>query len=113
MAQFGSSSAALANERDDSSWLNAQSKRIPWSKYACASLEDVVMVRWKLPRPSNNCALSAHCPTVAGTFCIWAAVGKIVEHIAASALPQNNMAGFIRNSPNGGPIRPREQANRG
>src|SRR6476660_9120901 len=99
MAQLGSSCAARANERDDSSWLNAHSNRMPWSKYACASFEDVVTLRWKLPRPVNSSAPSAHWSSVVGAPDISAVAGLIAQHSTASALPQSNVACFILTAP--------------
>jgi hypothetical protein len=47
--------------------LNAHRKRMPWSKYACASFDDVVTLRRNWPRPSKSCAPCAHSAIVVGT----------------------------------------------
>ena len=41
------------------------------------SAEDVVTLRWKLPRPANSCAPSAHCSKVAGAADMSAAAGLV------------------------------------
>ena len=44
IAQFGSSRADSWKDRIASGWLNAKQSIRPWSKYCCASFDDVVTV---------------------------------------------------------------------
>src|SRR5580658_9547387 len=61
---------------------------MPWSKYCWASGEEVVMARGNSPRPSNSCAPSAHCATLARSGgCAGASVSARLAPAKASSAP--------------------------